>query len=292
MYNARISKTTLRILEYLVTQRRPLGVSQIAAALSMNKSTAYGILRALDEEGYVTKDDIQKKYAAGDRLFRLSKAALGESDIAAVARPFLRKLAAVADETAFLGVREGEFMKVVTVVKAQRTLRISSREGVKLPLIAGAFGKAYLSAMSEGEMLELLGQVGLERFTEKSVQHVGRFLDEITKAKKLGFASDVDEYVGGVAALAAPITSGEEPLGAVWLAGFTAALRNWNLFTVIRCLKETARGISGAIDALAVDYAGSYASRGSNGNVERGRKRNQDTPASAKALQNAGAQEP
>lgn len=291
MYNARISKRTLLILEHLATERRPLGVSQIAGALSMNKSTAYGILRALEEEGYVTKDAIQKKYAAGDRLFRLSKLALGESDIALLARPFLRKLAAVADETAFLGVREGESMKVVTVVEAHRTLRISSQEGVKLPLIAGAFGKAYLSAMSEGEMLELLGRIGLQRFTEKSIQHVGLFLDEITKAKKLGFASDVDEYVGGIAALAAPITSGDEPVGAVWLAGFTAALRNWNLFTVIRCLKETARSISTATGSSSGYYV-SAASPEPGGESRRRKERNQDKSVPDKSLQSAGAEAP
>jgi DNA-binding IclR family transcriptional regulator len=32
-------------------------------------------------------------------------------------------------------------MKVVAVVEAQKAIRISSREGVKLPLVAGAFGK-------------------------------------------------------------------------------------------------------------------------------------------------------
>jgi IclR family transcriptional regulator, KDG regulon repressor len=292
MYNARISKRTLLILEHLATERQPLGVSQIAAALSINKSTAYGILKALEEEGYVTKDEVQKKYAAGHRLFRLSKLALGESDLALLARPFLRKLAAVADETAFLGVREGEFMKVVTVVEAQRTLRISSQEGVKLPLIAGAFGKAYLSAMSEGEMLELLGQIGLQRFTEKSIQHVGFFLDEIKKAKKLGFAPDVDEYVGGIAALAAPITSGDEPVGAVWLAGFTAALRNWNLFTVVRCLIETARGISTAIDSSAGYYYGSNASEASRENLRGRTGRKKRSPGPTQSQQSAGARTP
>jgi DNA-binding IclR family transcriptional regulator len=254
MYNARISKKTLLILEHLATERGPLGVSQIASALSIHKSTVFGILKALEEEGYVTKDAINKKYTAGEGLFRLSKLALGAPDIGLLARPFLQKLAGVAGETAFLGLREGEFMKVVAVVEAQRTLTISSQEGVKLPLVAGAFGKAFLSAMSEGEMLELLEQTGLPRFTEKSIQHMGHFLDEIRKAKKLGYAPDLDEYVGGITALAAPITSGGQALGAVWVAGFTAAMRNWKLFTVIRCLKETARGISTAIGSPSGFY--------------------------------------
>jgi IclR family KDG regulon transcriptional repressor len=268
MYNARMSKKVLKVLECLARERKPLGVSQVASALSIHKSTVFGILKALEEEGYITKDAINKKYTVGDGLFRLSKLALGAPDIALLARPFLHKLAAVADETAFLGVREGEFMKVVAVVEAQRTLRISSQEGAKLPLVAGAFGKAFMSAMSEGEMLELLEQTGLPLFTDKSIQHMGRFLDEIRKAKKLGYAADLDEYVRGITALAAPITSGEQAMGAVWLAGFTAAMRNWKVFAVIRCLKETAGGISTAIGSPP-GYYGPAATGAANDNLQR-----------------------
>jgi IclR family KDG regulon transcriptional repressor len=288
MYNARMSKKVLKVLECLARERKPLGVSQMASALSIHKSTVFGILKALEEEGYVAKNAINKKYTAGEGLFRLSKLALGAPDIALLAKPFLQKLAGIADETVFLGVREDKFMKVVAVVEAQRTLKVSSQEGVKLPLVAGAFGKAFMSAMSEGEMLELLEQTGLPRFTEKSIQHMGRFLDEIRKAKKLGYAPDLDEYVGGITALAAPITSGDQAVGAVWVAGFTAAMRNWKLFTVIRCLKETARGISTSIGSPP-GFCGLAATGVSNDNLERRIERGEDSTVPAVSQHRSGA---
>ncbi len=244
MYNARISNKVVKILELLATERKLLGVSYIANMLSMNKSTVFGILNALQKEGYVTKEPVQKKYGAGDGLFRLSMLALGATDPGLLAKPLLHKLAAAADETAFLGLREGKFMKVITVVEPTKALRISTREGIKLPLVAGAFGKAFLSAMREREALELLEEVGLPQFTQKSIQREASFLDDIRQARKLGYAPDLDEYVSGVSALAAPVTLNGQPVGAVWVAGFTATIRNWNLFKIVRCLKDTARDIS------------------------------------------------
>ena len=247
MYKSPMTKKVLQVLEFMGNEQTPLGVSHIANALSMNKSTLFGILKALEEEGYVIKDAAQKTYAAGDGLLRLSKLTSRPPDIATLARPFLERLAKVADETALLGIREESFIKVVAVVEAQKALRISSREGVKLPLVAGAFGKAFLSAVSEGELLELLEETGLPRFTEKSNQQMGLFLQELHKARRLGYAPDLDEYVGGVAGLAAPVTAGGQAVGAVWVAGLSAWMQSLKLFGIIRCLKETAGSIGEAI---------------------------------------------
>jgi IclR family transcriptional regulator, KDG regulon repressor len=247
MYKSPMTKKVLQVLEFLGNGRTPLGVCQIANALSMNKSTLFGILKALEEEGYVIKDPAQKTYTPGEGLLRLSKLAFRPLDIAALARPFLRRLAKVADETAFFGLREESFIKVVAIVEARKAIRISSREGAKLPLVAGAFGKAFLSAVSEGELLELLEETGLPRFTEKSNQQMGLFLQELQRARKLGYAPDLDEYVGGVAGLAAPVTAAGQAVGAVWVAGLSASMQSLKLFGIIRCLKETARSIGTAI---------------------------------------------
>jgi IclR family transcriptional regulator, KDG regulon repressor len=230
MYKSPVTKKVLKVLEFLGNQDSPLGVSQLASALSMNKSTLFGILKALEEEGYVIKDQAEKKYAAGEGLLRLSKLALRPPDIAGLARPFLQRLAKVADETAFFGLREDSFMKVVSIVEAQKAIQVSSREGVKLPLVAGAFGKAFLSAISEGELLELLEETGLPRFTENSNQQMGLFLQEIRRARQLGYAPDLEEYVGGVAALAAPVTADGQAIGAVWVAGLSASMQSLKLF--------------------------------------------------------------
>jgi IclR family KDG regulon transcriptional repressor len=255
MYKCPMTKKVLKVLEYLVEERTPVGVSQISSALSINKSTLFGILKALDEEGYVIKDRATKTYAAGEALIKLSKPSFRRPDIAGLARPFLKRLTAVTGETAFLGLREDSFMKVVAVVESQKAIRVSSRLGTKLPLVAGAFGKAFLSAVSEGELFELLEKTGLPRFTDSTNQQMGLFLQELRRTKTLGYASDMEEFVGGVAGLAAPVTAGGQALGAVWVAGFSASIQSLQLFSIIRCLRETAQSIGATIGSHSAFYA-------------------------------------
>ncbi len=252
MYRCHMTKKVLKVLEHLAEGRDPQGVSQMASALSINKSTLFGILRALEDEGYVTKDKVTKTYTSGGGFHKMSRLAYRPPDIAGLARPFLEKLAQIADETAFFGLRENSFIKVASVVESQKALRISSRQGAKLPLTAGAFGKAFLSALGEGELLELLEQTGLPRFTENTNQQMGLFLQELREAKALGYARDLDEYVGGVAALAAPVIAEGQPVGAVWVAGLSASMQSLKLFGIIRCLKETAQSIGAAIGSYPV----------------------------------------
>lgn len=250
-----MTKKVLKVLEYLIEERTPLGVSQMASALSMNKSTLFGILRALEEAGYVIKERVAKTYAAGEGLIRLSKLSFRPPDIAGLARPFLQRLAKVSDETAFFGLREDLSIKVVAVAEAQKAIMVSSREGAKLPLVAGAFGKAFLSAVGEGELFELLEKTGLPRFTENTNQQMGLFLQELRRTKTLGYAADLEEFVGGVAGLAAPVTADGQALGAVWVAGLSASMESMQLFGIIRCLKETAQSIGAAISSQPASYA-------------------------------------
>jgi IclR family transcriptional regulator, KDG regulon repressor len=247
MYKCPMTKKVLKVLEYLGKERTPQGVSQIAGALFMNKSTLFGILRALEEEDYVIKNKAAKTYAAGEGMLRLSRMASTPPDIAVLAKPFLQRLAKAANETAFFGLREGNHIKVTAVVEAQKAIRISSREGARLPLIAGAFGKAFLSSVSEGELLGLLEETGLPRFTDNTNQQMGLFLQELRKVRTLGYAHDVEEYMGGVVALAAPVTAEGQAIGAVWVAGLSTSMLSLTPFGIIRCLKETARSIGAAI---------------------------------------------
>ena len=106
-YKASVTKKTLEVLKVLAFPQRQLGVSEIAQVLSINKSTAFGILRTLQEDGYVLKDMSTKKYTVGDELVRLSKMISGGPGLVYVARPFLERLAEGVDETVFLGVGRG-----------------------------------------------------------------------------------------------------------------------------------------------------------------------------------------
>lgn len=161
MYNAPILKKAIDILRLLIKEYQPLGVAEIARMVSVSKSTAYGILRSFQEEGFVTKDDITKKYTIGKEMMRLSKLVFKGQDLISIVRPFLERLVQLVDETVFLGVREYDAVKVIDVIEAKKDLKISSPIGTKLPITAGAIGKIFLSTMENEEVLTFISEKGL-----------------------------------------------------------------------------------------------------------------------------------
>ena len=91
MYNAPVLKKGIEILRLITQTKEPLGVSEVARRLSIVKSTALGILKALEEEGLVAQDPVTRKYVPGRSLYEFCREALRSMELPAVAKPFLEE---------------------------------------------------------------------------------------------------------------------------------------------------------------------------------------------------------
>jgi DNA-binding IclR family transcriptional regulator len=244
MYNAPILKKAVEVIKLIVRENKPLGVTDIARVLSLSKSTTFGILKSLEEEGFLVKDGLSKKYSTGNTLFELSKRILRTTDVAVTARPHLSRLATDVDETVFLGIREDDMVKVLDLVEPQKEFKISSSIGTRFALTAGVFGKIFLSALDNKEIVSLLSEKGLRKYTDNSIIDTEQFLREIEKTRKQGYAVDFEEYLKGMRAVATLIYSGHFPVAAVWIVGFTSSMSDEKLPHMISSLKNTAEEIS------------------------------------------------
>ncbi len=244
MYNAPALKKALQIIKLIVRENKPLGVTEVARTLALSKSTTFGILKSLEEEGFVVKANSTKKYVAGGELLELSKWVLRASDLTNIARPFLERLVEQVEETAFLGVQEDEVVKVIDVVEPQAGFKISSPVGARFALTAGVIGKVFLSPLGNEEILAFLSRHKLPQYTESSIVDPVKFLEEIERTRASGYAVDLEEYLTGMRAVAKLIYSGRLPVGAIWVVGFTSSLNDDRLPHVIEHVKQTSEEIS------------------------------------------------
>lgn len=249
MYNAPVIKRALDIVWLIVKEQRNLGITEIAQRLSINKSTAFGILRALEEQGFIVKDKSSKKYSMGQQLFELSKMVFTRTDIATVAKPFLERLVELVEETVFMGVKEEDRLKIVQVVEAKKDLKISSPIGAHLPIMAGAAGKACLSAMKDKEIEDLVKRKGLPHFTDNSIADVDLFMKEIRKAQRTGYAIDLEEYIKGIRGIATLIRSEGEVVATLWVAGFTSSMNDQKMPKIARHLLLAAQLIGARVSS-------------------------------------------
>ena len=99
-------------------------MSEIARRLSIVKSTALGIFKALEEEGSWPRTASTKKFVAGSALFQFSREALRSMELPFVVKPFLQRLVEIVDETVILAVRDDDnTIRVLEVVEPKKELR-------------------------------------------------------------------------------------------------------------------------------------------------------------------------
>lgn len=233
-----------RLLDMLSTSPEPLGISELARRLSMGKSTVHGLVTTLQALGAVETADGAKRYRIGRGLHALVMRSSGRQDLRTVARPLLERLAARTEQTTFLGVVGSDNVTILDLVHGRPAMSVSAPVGSSIPMLAGAVGKAILSAWDPSRRTEFLASTTLPKFTPHTIADRAEYLRAVEEAAVRGAALDVDEYVDGMRAAAAPVLGPEKQLAAVvWVAGFARHIGDADLDTIAEAVAGAAREI-------------------------------------------------
>jgi DNA-binding IclR family transcriptional regulator len=255
-YFAPSVKRAFEILKLVSTSKDGVGISEIARGLDIAKSTVHGMTSALEEAGVVLRDPVTKRYTLGFTLFELGKNAYSQIDLKDLARPVAEELMERTNASVFLGVLNGDHVTVLDVVVPRTELKITAPIGTTLPLLAGAVGKVFLSRVDEEEVRRIIKTQGLTRFTENSITGTERYLQEIRAAKENGFATDDEEYIPGVRAVAAPIKEAAPLRSAIWVVGLKASLDEERMKLLTQYAVDAARAIDLRIERQRVGPMG------------------------------------
>ncbi|MFF4602270.1 IclR family transcriptional regulator [Streptomyces sp. NPDC001339] len=206
------------MLRLLAGGERQLGLSDISSALGLAKGTAHGILRTLQQEGFVEQDDLSGRYQLGAELLRLGNSYLDVNDLRARALVWTDDLARASGEAAYLGVLHQRGVLVVHHVFRPDDSRQVLEVGAMQPLHSTALGKVLCAydpvAHSEAAETERTA------FTPRTVTGPEDFEGLLDLARARGWAADVEETWEGVASVAAPIHDRRRmPVGAVGVTG-------------------------------------------------------------------------
>ena len=231
------------ILGFLVRSKKPMGISDISKALKYNKSTVFNIVYTLNDLG-ILEYGRNHEFSLGTQLYALGKAASRGSELISTIHPYLEEINQRTKLSAFLGIRSGLRAIIVDKVDSAFDIKIFSEIGMKLPLLAGAGGKALLSQLSDAEIDKILSQNELKKFTRFSCVNKEKYKKMIEKTREDGIALDREEYIEGICAFAVPLNIDRpDSQAAIWAVG----LRRQVTDEVIRCysefLKETVKKI-------------------------------------------------
>lgn len=183
--------------------RRPAGVTAIAEAVSLPKSTAARLLAALEEVDAVERFD-GTRWRIGPGVAALSLAASPDRSLIAAARPFLVELVADLEEDAGLGLPDGNEILYVDQVESDNPVQVRDWTGTRAPMHAVPSGLVLLAEWPDAALDAYFagGLVALTRHTLTDPERLRRRLAEVREA---GCAWGLEEFAEGIDSVAAPI---------------------------------------------------------------------------------------
>ncbi|GAB3112978.1 IclR family transcriptional regulator [Streptomyces calidiresistens] len=206
------------VLRLLAGGERRLGLSDIASTLGLAKGTAHGLLRTLQQEGFVEQDPVSGRYQLGAELLRLGNSYLDVHELRARALVWTDDLARSGGESVHLGVLHHQGVLIVHHVFRPDDSRQVLEIGAMRPLHSTALGKvlAAWDPVAHSEMLD----AGLTPITDRTVTDPAALERELEETRHRGWAGENGETWEGIAAVAAPILDRHRmPVGAVGVTG-------------------------------------------------------------------------
>lgn len=238
----------LRALDYLQECGGEVGVTELAQALNVHKSTASRLLTTMRLGGYVSRNEITAKYSLSIRIVQLAKTKLNQLDLRTQARPFLEELAQKTNETVHLAIMDEDKLVYIDKVDTTHTLTMRSNIGYRIDPHCTALGKAILSLLPEEQRAHILAEKKLHRFTPNTITDPQMFEEHLLKIRTRGFAVDDEEHEIGVRCTAAAIRDfTNNVIGAISVSGPIARISRQRAEEVGRLVKDACARLSSAL---------------------------------------------
>ena len=178
----------LGLIELLGRSTEPMGFTDIVKATGRPKSSVHRMLLTLMHHGFVDKIGGAGPYRVGSKLWGLGLTALGDRQLATTARPYLRRLMTMSEETVNLAILlEGEAsMMYVDKIDGPKMVHVNSPVGLISPAWCTATGRSMLAHRREAWDRVLAGP--LKRLTPHTVTDPKELRAILEKVVHSGYA--------------------------------------------------------------------------------------------------------
>ena len=199
------------LLRTVGEHRGGLRLAELGDVVDLPKTTIHRIVGALTEERLLRVDPLGRIWL-GSSVLALAR--LAATELAEQLRPVLIELHRVVDETVDLSVLDGSSVHFIDQIQSTKRLRAVSSVGSTFPLHSSANGKAFMAALSDEQLDDLLDRP-LERFTDNTITDPVELRAEIDVIRSEGVAYDYEEHTMGIAAVAVALCDTSGPIAAI-----------------------------------------------------------------------------
>lgn len=237
------------VLDLFTVEHPEWGVSEVAEAIGVPRSSAHALLASLVETGLL-QSRARGRYRVGWRVIELSETLRGTVNVRTVAYPVLEQLVKDFGETSHLAVMERSRVLYVEKILGTHMVNVSgARVGAQLEPHGSAVGKVLLAHRTSQEIRRILAGTTLRRFTATTITDSDALCAELETVRTAGVGYDRGEVVSDVHCVAAPV---RDDMGQVIAAVSLTAPEN-------RFIRSRAE-FTQAVKAAAIEISGRLAS--------------------------------
>jgi DNA-binding IclR family transcriptional regulator len=181
----------------LMAVRGEAGVSELAAALDVHKSTAFRLLGALEEHGLVEQIGDRGKYRLGFGLIPLAGRVAERLEVTTQGRPVCEELASRLGETVNIAIPDRGYAVNVDQARGPAMVTTFNWLGRITPMHNTSSGKVLLAAALAEDPDAMPDDVparGRKKLTT-----------ELSRVSELGYAWSIEEFETGLNAVASPV---------------------------------------------------------------------------------------
>lgn len=204
------------IISLFCKSPRRLGVTEIAAALNLNKATVWGLVTTLEQQSFLQQDPVTRKYGVGPRLFELGMVYVGNLEINVKGARTAQSLADRIGLTVRMGIMDQDSILITYHAVPRSEDYMAQQIGPRVPAYCSAIGKALLAHLKPADLKEYLQNVELVRHARNTIMSRSDLRADLDHVRERGYAIAREEMMAGLAALGAPIFGPDrEPVGAI-----------------------------------------------------------------------------
>lgn len=196
----------LRVLRFLAAQAAPVPLDRIMRELDLPRSTAYHLVNAMIDEGFVVHLADERTYGLGVAAFEVGSGYSRQEPLQRIARRPLAALVDRAGHTAHLAVLHGRDVLYVVEERAPGRPPLVTDVGVRLPSHLTASGRAILAALPATQVRALYPD--RTAFSDRhgvGPTSLGALRALLSEARQRGYATEDGEVTPGFASVAAPV---------------------------------------------------------------------------------------
>ena len=238
-------RKAIQLLEELARFKKPVALRDLAHSAHLNKATAFRLLNSLREKGFVQKIGEQRLYALGPTLLAFAEDYRRNFTMRDRVMPHLEQLVDTCEETA-LYCERFQYDSCVTIERRESPHRTRTvmETGIVRNLYTGASAMAILAMLPEDEILRILGDKALEKYTPFTPSSRKVIWRKIEETRRRGYAVSIQERSFYTAAVAAAVFINETVHGSLAIIGPAERIKAMGIEKTGKAVKRIADQLS------------------------------------------------